>query len=430
MPNRPGGEGDESEEEGGKRRQPRRRPLPDEERDDLSIRLARERVDTHLPYESLPAAREHGLGYRNVSDLIASAHARGLVHLAVRADVNPYDRSTEVEQRLRRRFAHVRTPVVVAPAKFGAFDERDFPSNKCDPAHRKAARALAWAISHADFPLFQSGDVIGVGSGRGVWEFAQALRGSNPPQLATNVRLRALAGSIFNVHTEDNQNSLDANANATSLLQCFGGTKVVESVDYTIASPPDQIAENRKESPLGDAFASPTPSHAIVGVGVYGPGHRFYDEIADGRKTGHLDPIRATLQQLKDAVDDIIEMAPNYSPVADVCNRLFRTSPPPSASPELTLCLDRLEDLLRDINKLLINVTRAQLSTIPHIIVIAAGETKARALRDIVSKPLRLRRITLATTVATAEAMMNLEDVEGPVATRLARSSPANGEHP
>ena len=128
-------------------------------------------------------------------------------------------------------------------------------------------------------------------------------------------------------------------------------------------------------------------THAITGVGILGPRHRFYEMVR--RKPGDTSQpepeVPAHLLELLDKLvghcERIHARRPGYWPVADICNSMFRL-PAPEDLVTIVEAAD-IDRLVASINDNLLNVKPEELQAVPNMILVADTRLKAAAIRSL-----------------------------------------------
>jgi len=254
-----------------------------------------------------------------------------------------------------------------------------------DHVHRKLGQLAAGAIS--DSPMFRRGDVVGIGSGRGVYYTVATLKDFKP--LPTeDITLISLTGALYaRNHALDLTRCLDADYHVALLAVCFKNSVRTYTIPDAIANNESKISEIRRATVLHTA-RWPHVHHALLGVGVLSRGHRFWEEANAPLKDQEprLDPIRAPLKDLVAKCDEIGKkfQGTHYCPAADIGNSLFFVRPPKSVS-----LAPGDESLIRDkidkINSLLLNVSKQQLQSIDSLILVAGTKKKTLAIQELLT---------------------------------------------
>ena len=240
----------------------------------------------------------------------------------------------------------------------------------------------------------------------------------------------SLTGSLFIHETNIRQEFLlDADIHTALLAQRFDGRVHTLPISQSIAHDRDLMLDVRNRTALGRAYEKNTPTHSIVGVGVIGPGHRFFEavrrrEAKDRRVAEEKLKTKASVRKFPEE-DGATSYRPmivpesmyehlrwlvnhsgsqGYFPVGDVCNRLFFVPPPK----ETRIPLD-IEKGVRDridlMNESLLTVTKTQLNKVPTIMLVAGTVAKAGAIYRLLVRDIP-RIDTLCIDSATADAVL------------------------
>jgi len=138
-----------------------------------------------------------------------------------------------------------------------------------------------------------------------------------------------------------------------------------------------------------DTWKTTVPNLAVVGVGVFSQGHRFYQEVtaASNLREKRLAPILGDLRELKNKMEQAVDksQAERYVPVADVCNRLFYVKPPPDVSINLER-EKQIKALIDRINDKLLCTSEEQLKDIKQLMLVAGTLKKAQAIKQLLEE--------------------------------------------
>lgn len=320
-----------------------------------------------------------------VSRAISEAMLEGLVEL--RRTLKTTERVVRdqwTEQRILNEFPSLELAIVVDSS------DDDVSANPFggDRVHDALGRALAEVIAGG---IFRGGDVIGFGSGRGVYATVSAMATFTPLRVS-DVRLVSLTGDVYTTHHLSGGNlMLEADDHVNLFAKCFAPKVKVRLVRLSarIAYEDDTTLQAvRKSTWLNPTSKRPLPlTHAVIGVGVLGPGHRFYQDVkgpSDGDDfEGELpESLRRELKKLVDRSDAVRRRYPNYYPVADVCNSLFaveRTGQ--SGRPDDAMT--HLEEQIAVVNGKLLNIKPDALKKVPFLILVAGTPSKASAIGQL-----------------------------------------------
>ena len=386
-----------------KKSRQRRRPMTDAEK----IQLVMERfggVKTgKRPTALSELAVKYGRDEAVISKAVASAFREGLVEIRERPADPP--RLESIEKKLTDYFDLLEA--IVVEDQGPTSDEGQSKSlNRNDAIHATLGRAMARVIAGGF--VFRDGDVVGVGSGRGVYYTVDSLR-QLPRLRAKNVVLGSLTGAVHaRDHAQRINLTLDADTHVALLGPCF-----TQSVTLHLASHPIIFPGVRKTIWFSDQhWHDEPPTHALIGVGVLAPGHRFFEDA--GINTQHREPILAPIQSDLESLVKLcgdVERSKGvdsriYCPVADIANCLFYVQPPPGANIKNDTQRE-IERLVGKINDQLLNVNRQQLQQVGQIMLVAGTPKKAVAIRRLLDDD-RYNIRFLCTDRDTAEQILNV----------------------
>jgi DNA-binding transcriptional regulator LsrR (DeoR family) len=349
------------------------------------------------PKSKAELAEQFKLSQKTVAKAISDAFKKKLITIETHV-IPQFKHNETLAGKLLEKFENLKLAVVIDIA--GSPDS--------DFIHKNLGYAMARQIQ-ADPFFFRDGDVVGVGSGRGVYHTISALNGLG------NVRVReisivSLTGSVFSQRTSRRQEFLlDADIHAALLAQHFDGLIQVRPISAPIAQLTPKRSQVIENSWLGTDYCKHLPTHAIVGVGVLSKQHRLYEEIKTSQNAAVLAPIVTPLRKLVDLVDRIIAEDRHdvpYLPVADLCTRLFVVPPPLDMDPKLKrLVEDDIFGLVNVINTHLLTATKTQLQKVKNVILVAGTLNKARAILSLLQHPVA-RIDTLCTDSDVAHALI------------------------
>lgn len=370
---------------------------------DLAIEVALARYaplskgEREISIEGL--AERFGLSKNTVVSALGKAFQQGWVEVRRGEGQRHLDRpqNTQLEDRLKERFPMLRerdTRVVVV----------DTLGENSDATHAELGFALARYIGL----LIRDGSRVGLGSGRGPYYTAKGL-GMLHKVHRRDVQLYSLTGVLHpRIEKQDVNALVDADNNANELGKAFKEpVSYPGMVPYPIAyRSPAEAAAARELTWLGSQFQEEKPNLAIVGVGVLGKGHRFYEAVIEHRqrkkpankkhiaRISGLEPILGELDALVAATEKVNQNSPHLHLVADVCNRLFYLPPP--REDMLTATVRReVEKRIDEVNGKLLNITDDQLAAIEDLVLIAGSLDKAPALKHMLSGGTKLKNIQL-----------------------------------
>ncbi len=275
-----------------------------------------------------------------------------------------------------------------------------------DRLHEKLGLAMAEALSSGS--MFRDGDVIGLGSGRGVYYTVAALESlTRVDKLRTqSLTLVSLTGDM---HVRDHSKQLnfvmDANDHISILGRCFG--------------PPiglHKVYSRGVFDPQG-AFTGPVPDIALVGVGALVEGHRLFDFEPTDRDDPLFDE-RRDIQELVRLSSRLTELyGGEYCPVGDISNYLFYV-PPPRGRNDVDegirdQLVSELKKYIKRLNKKLVTIQEDQLADVNTIILVAGTAWKRQAIHSLLTggadgEMIRTRIRHLCTDRTTAEELIDM----------------------
>jgi DNA-binding transcriptional regulator LsrR (DeoR family) len=398
-----------------KARKPKQ-PLSDEER----IHFALERYAPLRKGERRKDIKQIALKYNRqpavVQKAIQSAFARGLVDIVQVKFPSP-TRLPEYEEKLLENFPKLHRAIVVdvLPANRPSQDERVLFGDK---VHEELGNALAEIISSNT--VIDDNDVIGIGSGRGVFHVLNALRFLEKLR-ARNVTAISLTGDVYaRSHGYWKQNTtsagvqstrwqLDADDHLSILSSSFLGPLNPLPLSRSIAWEQGELIKMVKRTVLDhDEWEKHIPDIGLVGVGVFCEGHRLYQEVKSppGPHKQPLTPIISDLQILNNRIEELSRYSPvsTYVPVADICNRLFFVRPPTGV--RITKEQEtQIVHLIARINEKLLTATEEQLGQIKRLILVAGTQKKALAIKQLLEEDKFNIRIVCMDRSAAAEVI-------------------------
>lgn len=373
-----------------------RRPLSDEER----ITFVLERYAPLRRGESRKEIKEIAAKYGRqpavVQRAINEAFARRLVDI-VRLKFSAPTRLPQLEHQILERFPKLHMAIVVEVGK--NHSSRDEGALFGDKIHQELGKAVAELIGSNT--VIDDNDVIGIGSGRGVFSVLKALTHFDKVR-AQNVTAISLTGDVYarshsywqkgltSARLEGLNYQLDADDHLSILGMSFLGALKQMPLSRSIAWAPGELIKMVKQTVLDrEEWEKHIPDIGIVGVGVLSEGHRFYEEVKSppNEQQQRLTPIIGDLRTLTHRIEELSRNCPvpNYVPVADICNRLFYVKPP--AGVRITREQEtQIVSLIASINDKLLTATEKQLSQIRRLILVAGTEKKALAINQLLEE--------------------------------------------
>jgi len=378
------------------------------EREQLDISLARfeniRRTGTLTPLSVL--AKRFGRDEAVISRVIGSAFRSGLVEVRVIQDEGlASPRRTDLEREILKKYPALMSAIVISvtdPPESRATSSEEM-LRYSDYVHRFLGTALAREISHG--PFIRSGDHVGIGPGRGVYETVRAMQ-KQAPVRARDVTLVSLSGVGYMRHHAKNRNLLlDPDFIVAVMGEAFEYPVALDLVAAPLVPGPEHSTPFRNWLSSADR-ARPTLDMALLGVGVFTPGNRFYEEASTvtARQQPAYDPIRAALQSLRTLSAKF--SSEDYIPLGDLGYHIFLIPPPTDRKMESQM-RSELERQVDAINKYLLSAHRDHFQAIRSAVLIAGTAPKARALNHLLAGDL-LRIAHVCIDKPVAEALLQL----------------------
>jgi len=312
---------------------------------------------------------------------IRHAVEAGLVEVVETRRVKLQD---ELGQALRDAYPQLLGVQVVDLSRLPFKDARSYD----DSVHEELGFAAARWISQG--MLFQDGSIIGVGSGRGVYQTLNALKDFQ--QLSSrDVKVMSLTARIHaKNHAGAQGRDLDADFHAALLATCFNHASIsLLPLPIAQASPGDRERAARRTHLADAQWSKVAPRYGLFGVGILAPGHRLYDESMASKREEGLKAILPQVMQLVEISEQVHTLmagiSPLYYPVADIANQLFTMQGSLWDRIEKNI-QTRIEALVAEINCHLLTITEAQLRDIENVVLIAGTESKALAIRSLLER--------------------------------------------
>jgi DNA-binding transcriptional regulator LsrR (DeoR family) len=345
------------------------------------IAVARYRPEGgQLPEWKELSPRFHGRDETTLRRAIKRAFEEGLVKIIeVPRPLAECPRDTKAETALREKFRGLHAPIVVDTAPIL---QHEFPTPNTseseevdDEVHRILGYTMAKTIAQGF--IFQDDTVLGLGAGRGVYYTLEALL-AEPPLTPENITVMSLTGVV---RPSDYMRSLtiplDADYHCWLLAKCFRSKIGLQQVWLPITH------TDATGTPLSaDSWGKLHPDCVLSGVGVFGPGHRFY-EAAQSEPDDILAPIHAELKTLVKLCGDLKTVTKStYNPIGDICHKLFYVEPPPGIPIDFQQ-ESRIRKAIDKTNERLLNISENQLQSVKTIVLVAGTERKALAIREL-----------------------------------------------
>ena len=341
-----------------------------------------------------------------VSRAICSALVDGLVTVQLIDNCGRRSaRLPDLERRLKERYSRLRLALVVEspPIVQAGSDQLAFS----DEVHRRMGVALAEEIARGGF--VRDGESIGVGSGRGVYETVRALQ-KQPPLRARGVSLVSLSGMGYTRHHAMRRNLiLDADFLVSFMGQAFADPVTLHLVSSALIhetipnlTPEPWIQQDeRKRAHLGTA---------LMGVGVFAPGNRFFEE-SDPDPIHHQDAYEVIRAQLRSLRTTAVRLEKSgHRALADLGYHLLIVPPRQLSEADREL-VSLLKRQAATINRCILSATPSHFSHVKTLTIIAGTDVKAMAL-DYVLTNTAFPPVNLCTDETAARNMLRLAKVD------------------
>ncbi len=347
----------------------RRRPLTNDERAEIAV--------SRLSGDSIEALQKRfGRAPAVLSRAVKAALKDRLVEIRKSSQSANYKRAKDLEDQLKERFPGLRSVIVIEVDENAVMSDEDL--------HRLLGRAMArWLV---EAQPFRDGDIIGLGSGRGVCFTVDALSAMKQEFGQKEIKIVSLMGCLQGFTGGKWDWALDADRNAYNLFRCFDAaiTKFKPVLFPLLHSTPEEAQRFRVEAELtGERWVPPVV--AIVGAGMF-TADCVYRRIFDG---GHLKP--EIVQKLIELCTQLIDRCgqtgmAEYSPVAIVCNH-FAFLPPPAEvqGPDVSAIEEEIRKLVKELNDRLVAINDEQLASIKALVLVAGGREKAPAIFNLLT---------------------------------------------
>lgn len=317
-------------------------------------------------------------------------------------------RLPDLEQSFRESFG---VPAIIVD--FGKDDSVD-----SSPIHDGLGRALAAEILRT--PLWiRSGDSVALGSGRACRAVVRELENLGP-LMVDRLSVYSTTGSMFDAgHVALGDILSDANYHALAFANTVHGKAGIDlhRIEALLATgaPRKQLVKNtwlEKEDMHPHRL-----THAISGVGVFGPGHRMRDGYI-ALRAGHvatpspvLHALLPELKKLTPMVERIAESNPGHIAVADLCHRMYPVPPVPGrkmSAKDRAFIDNDITEVVNSLNDKLLTITKTQLSKIPFVCIVAGTSIKAPALYWLLRRRTQGLKLVdqLVTDAATARQLL------------------------
>lgn len=325
-----------------------------------------------------------------VARAISRAIKREWVEVIVRPTETPLlERNEDLEEQLCEQFEGLAAARVVKRPETRQQANLEDAALQDDELHRCISCIAGEYIFKHRKELFLGEDVIGIGSGRGVSHLVDHLK--TKMSLPTiNVTLISLTGAIDARAQAGNPNLKlrDADRNLGEFSYCFGRRVWLERVSHPLAFESKTALEPAlaRTALHDDSWAETPLTHALIGVGVLGPGHRLWEEEKAKKKMRLLDPIMPRLAELVELSKEVrSDDFPHWYPVGDICNRLILLPPPTDLNAPQEK-IDRIQSLIEEMNRRFLTVRFEQLQQARHIFLVGGTERKAPLLKRLLTE--------------------------------------------
>ncbi|MEK7996461.1 MAG: hypothetical protein AAB403_21885 [Planctomycetota bacterium] len=331
-----------------------------------------------------------------ISRAVTSAFRDGLVDI-VRTGRPHVQRLQSLEKRILDRYPKLWDAIVVEVHSTEGNSSGQNLGRIDDETHRKLGYAMAGSTSQW---RLRDADVIGFGSGRGVFYTAESAMQLPAALRVEGLHLVSLTGAV---HARDHAKQLNARLDADLHVALFGMC-IQHEATLHLTTHPITACDARDLTYLGKKhWAQHHPTHALVGVGVLADGHRFYEEAKSEKPDPILEKIIQPLRRLVTLCDSVrgMDPSPGYYPVADICNHLFFVDRGDLSDTIRKEILANIEE----VNKRLLNVSEEQLNDVGAILLVAGSRKKAAAIHQLLDSPaFKIRMI--CTDSRTAEDLL------------------------
>ena len=274
-------------------------------------------------------------------------------------------------------------------------------------------------------------DIVGVGSGRAVYNTVNSLERYAPLNIP-DLRLMSLTGRVWS--RPDPELRLASWMDADFHVALFWGMCNDAQpfyIGHPLTYPATRRISEQEEDPRSgtslsrDSWNGFRPTVAIQGVGTVLRNHRYWvsDESDKRKYDPFLRPVHDELRKLVALFErELVALfektrapdaqnrqgRPNYSPVADTANHLFLV-PHPDPTVAKIFKYDLIRETIAQINKKLLVVSEDQFKQIPAIVLVAGTAEKAYAIRELLVNP-NYPITWLCTDTNAAQALLKMKD--------------------
>lgn len=342
-----------------------------------------------------------------ISRAVARAFQQKLVAIERKDIAKEREHRGDLEEMLLNKFPKLNKAIVIKNLPGDDLPESENEHIEDDPLKHPLQQNLGLAMARflSSGSVLRNGDVIGIGSGRGVRLTIRSLE-SCPPLRIQGATLMSLTGSVYSKPNKKKGLWLDADRHVIEAAEYFKD----EPKQYLIGHPLAHELEDLDKARRRTWLAAPAlrPAIALLGVGRVAKRHRFYveaeAELED--REPFLQPIHDLLVELKNECKKAIEAGklyetwPGYSPAAEMSNFFFFVPPPPEWKIPNE---QKIVDCIEKINKKLLTAQDYLMEM--QLMVVAGTKKKSHALRALLNSKYQVTY--LCTDVQAAEEILS-----------------------
>ncbi len=368
----------------------RKNPITDEERIQIALKHYKEGRTLKAPQEQF---HRHS---STLSRAMTEAFEKGLVEVR-RVERPHYRRDTDLEEQLKESF-NIQLPLVVDPRISENIQD---PALARDKVHAILGNVAASLIARG--ALFRPHDVIGVGSGRGVFHTIEGLQEQRLG--VSNITLVSLTGNIgARSHAQKINVHMDADTHVDMLSKSFSQKIETFKISSLVSHRDAAVLKAIREETWLSSTQWRAPTIALIGVGTMGRGHRFYDLAQSDDTQPMLLSLKEDLKRLITLSKKIQSRFADYCPIGDICNNLFFVTPPHHVRLHGNEEKD-IRCIINEINSKLLNIDDEQLQQIDNLMMVAGTAQKALAIRELlVHRGYKIR--ILCTDIEAAKSIL------------------------
>lgn len=340
-----------------------------------------------------------------ISRIISSSLRSGLVEIRAAEEASIAAlRREDIERELLKKYSSLISAVVVnTPAPPDESVTSNAMMQYSDYVHRILGMALAHEICRGT--MIRDGDRVGIGPGRGVYETARWMQKQTPVR-ARHVTLVSLSGVGFLRHHAHNRNLLlDPDFIVAFMGEAFEHPVTLDLVAAPLVCSPEKTLASTAwlRSP---GRGRPLLDTAILGIGAFVPGNRFYEEAAatPPSQDSVYGPIRPALRSLRAACARAA--TDGHVPLADVGYHLFLV--PSARGDQATSGVrNEMQRQIDAINATLLSAHRDDFQSMRSAMLVAGTPAKARAIDHVLTSNF-LRASHISTDKNAAEILLSL----------------------